>query len=63
MSNKGVGGGKSGRGGRVGIGGTRGVRGVLGAKRAERDLVLRMIWSMRSFCEGVKGKRVFDMSP
>jgi len=49
MLNKGVGGGKSGRGGRVGIGGTRGVGGVLGAKRAERDLVLQMIQSMRLF--------------
>ena len=49
MLNKGVGGGKSGRGGRVGIGGTKGVGGVLGVKRAERDLVLRMIRSMRLF--------------
>jgi len=49
MLNKGVGGGKSGRGGRVGIGGTGGVGGALDAKRAERDLVLRMIWSMRLF--------------
>jgi len=49
MLNNGVGGGKSGRGERVGIGGTGGVGGALGAKRAERDLVLRMIWSMRLF--------------
>ena len=52
MLNKGVGGRKSGRGGRVGIGGVRGVGGVLGAKRAERDLVLRMIRSMRLFVKG-----------
>ena len=63
MSNKGVGGRKPGRGGRVEIGGVGGVGGVFGAKRAERDLVLRMIWSMRLFCGGVKGKRVLDVSP
>ena len=48
----GVGGRKSGRGGMVGIGGARGVGGVLGAKRAERDLVLQMIRSMRWFVKG-----------
>jgi len=63
MLNKGVGEGKSGRGGRDGIGGTRGVGVDFGAKRAERDLVLRIIRSIRLFCEGVKGKRVFDVLP
>jgi hypothetical protein len=62
MLNKGVGGGKSGRGGSIGIGGAGGIGGALDVKRAERDLVLRMIQSMRFVCGGVKEGKVFDVS-